>query len=118
MTTSAVFRGPRRTTPFVGTCEVLADVELSPEQAEKARKLIEQADSEPDEAHVSCEVCHGTRRKETSRVHGRVGCRGVLTLTTMSKRPGGFTGQRNLTLLIPRPTQPNFDKLCRVTSPP
>jgi predicted DNA binding CopG/RHH family protein len=53
MTTSASGRGRRRTVPFDGTYEVLPDVELSPEQAEKARKLIDQADRERDEAHVT-----------------------------------------------------------------
>jgi predicted DNA binding CopG/RHH family protein len=47
-----------RTAPFDGTYEALPDVELSGEQAEKARKLIEQADSERDQAHVTLRWGH------------------------------------------------------------
>ena len=43
MTMTTPVRGRPRTAPFDGTYEVLPDVELSPEQAEKARKLIDQA---------------------------------------------------------------------------
>ncbi len=53
MTTSARPRRRPRTAPFDGTYEVLPDVEMSPDQAEKARRLIDQADSERDEAHVT-----------------------------------------------------------------
>ena len=53
MTASRPVRGLPRTAPFDGTYEVLPDVELSPDQAEKARKLIVQADGEREEAHVT-----------------------------------------------------------------
>jgi predicted DNA binding CopG/RHH family protein len=46
-------RARPRTAPFDGTYEVLSDVDLPNELAEKARQLIEQADSERDEAHVT-----------------------------------------------------------------
>ena len=42
-----------RTAPFDGTYEVLPDVELPPEQAEKAQRLIDLADTEHDQAHVT-----------------------------------------------------------------
>jgi hypothetical protein len=53
MTASTPVRGRPRTALFDGTYEVLPDVELSPDQAEKARKLIVQADGEREEAHVT-----------------------------------------------------------------
>ena len=52
-TPAAPVRGRPRTRPFDGTYEVLPDVELPPEQEEHARKLIDQADSEREEAHVT-----------------------------------------------------------------
>ena len=53
MTASGPVRGRPRTAPFDGTHEVLPDVELSPDQAEKARKFIVQADGGREEAHVT-----------------------------------------------------------------
>lgn len=46
-------RNRLRTAPFDGTYEVLPDAELTGDQAEKARRLIEQADTEREEAHVT-----------------------------------------------------------------
>jgi predicted DNA binding CopG/RHH family protein len=63
-------RARPRTRPFDGTYEVLPDVELSPTEAEKARQLIAQADSERDDAHVT--LRWGRRQLEIVRKAARL----------------------------------------------